>query len=263
MPASQGLKRLIDRASPLWAGEAEVVATYFASPMRTRESDRHWLALQCYKEVFGTGISAKNLGPFRGPLKELSGVFEHIDRDIDRHHVLDLAQALCDEFSHYVAFADAHDAMGLPGDPKLHPGKLKSWEGDDILAQMRYDHREKYGALGKRASVFTEGGYCSLFSEGRKLKGRGGRDELIADACALVYDDEFGHMLKGIAGLDDDAVDAESWTLMERLTVEQMQARVRMRNEQFGYPLKEARIQEIFAGKITPSEFDYARAGLA
>jgi hypothetical protein len=36
-----------------------------------------------------------------------------------------------------------------------------------------------------------------------------------------------------------------------------------MRNEQFGAPLAEARIQEIYAGKIEPIAFDYARARLA
>lgn len=34
------------------------------------------------------------------------------------------------------------------------------------------------------------------------LKGNGGVDDMIARACALVYEDEFGHMCKGIVGLD-------------------------------------------------------------
>ena len=35
-----------------------------------------------------------------------------------------------------------------------------------------------------------------------KLAGNGGADDLIARAAALVYEDEFGHMCKGIVGLD-------------------------------------------------------------
>ena len=38
--ASANLNKLIDMAAPYWAAEAEVIATYFASPQRTRESDR-------------------------------------------------------------------------------------------------------------------------------------------------------------------------------------------------------------------------------
>ena len=36
-----------------------------------------------------------------------------------------------------------------------------------------------------------------------------------------------------------------------------------MRNAQFNYPLSEARIREIFAGRIEPVAFDYERAQLS
>ena len=44
MKASNQLNRLIDVATPYWAGEAEVFTTYWKWDKRTRETDRAWLA---------------------------------------------------------------------------------------------------------------------------------------------------------------------------------------------------------------------------
>ena len=98
-----------------------------------------------------------------------------------------------------------------------------------------------------------------------RLRGRGGVDDVIADACALVYADEWEHMLLGIAGLDDDdgARSPEAWAVLRDLSVAQMEARIRMRNAQFGFPLPEARVAAILGGDVVPLAFDYPRAGLA
>jgi hypothetical protein len=121
--------------------------------------------------------------------------------------------------------------------------------------------------LGERACKFTEGGYCTLFSEGMKLSanpgGHEGRDGIIAEACAKVYDDEFGHMLRGIVGLDREGLSREDWAAFERISIEQMKSRILMRNDQFGKPLSDKRVKEIYAGEVTPIAFDYAQAKLA
>jgi hypothetical protein len=263
MGASRPLRRLIDRCAPLWAGEAEVFRAYWRWPKRTRESDRRWLAGQCFKEIWGSGVGDRSLGLFMGPVKQLESWFSQIDVDVDRHDVLEVAEFLRAEFSHYCAFADAYDALAESGEPKLTPQQLTGWPEDDDLAKLRYAHRDAHGDLGMRACRFTEGGYCTLYSEGMKLAGNGGRDELIASACATVYDDEFDHMLKGIAGLDGESPTETGWALLERLTVEQLELRIRMRNAQFASPLSETRIRAILAGDIAPLRFDYKRANLA
>lgn len=267
MGISANLRRLIDAAAPYWAGEAEVVGTYWTWKRRTRETDRRWLARQCYKEFLGFGAGFEELGPFLGQLEGLRAAFGKIDTEIDRHEVLDIAATLYEEFAHYCAFADAHDRLALPGEPRLNPRMLTSWPEEDDLTRVRRGHIDRYGALGTRGARFTEGGYCSLFSEGMKLRerptpGHETADRLIAEACTRVYDDEFGHMLKGIVGLDDQKFADAEWRTLAEISVEQLQHRILMRNAQFSFPVPEARIKELLAGRCPPLAFDYARAGM-
>lgn len=262
MQASRRLQDLVALNAPLWAGEAEVVRSYWTWEMRSRETDRQWLAYQCFKELWGSSVGY-GAGLFMEPLKKLEAMYPKLDTEVDRHEILDLAESLHSEFAHYVAFADAYDAMREPGEPKLKPSELTGWPGDDRLGELRHQHRQEHGKLGWRAGQFTEGGYCTLFAEGMKLAGKGGRDDLIAAACAKVYEDEFDHMLKGVIGLDDENMSEADWTLLGELTTAQLKLRIRMRNEQFGGPLTEDRIAAIERGEIEPLAFDWDRARLA
>jgi hypothetical protein len=94
-----------------------------------------------------------------------------------------------------------------------------------------------------------------------RLKGRSATDDMIATACAKVYDDEFEHMLKGVAGLDKEGLRPADWTLLGTLAVEQMKLRLPMRNAQFAKPVPDARLSKLAAGKAAPVVFDYRRAG--
>jgi hypothetical protein len=270
MTASVQLTKLIDAAAPYWAGETEIFRTYWTSPRRTRETDRQWLGYQCSKEFWGSGLAELNKGIFLGPAEDLVAAFPKIDTEIDRHEVLDIAEGLWAEFLHYTAFADAYDGLALPGETKMNPHMVKGgcWEEDRVYSELRLRHKRDYPTLGGRATRFTEGGYCTLFSEGMRLanhtSGPHGRaNTLIAAACGKVYEDEFGHMMKGIRGLDQEGLSAEDWRTLERLSVEQLKGRILMRNAQFSHPLSPARIAEIVAGACAPLPFDYAKAKLA
>jgi hypothetical protein len=265
---SNKLHELIDSLAPWWAGEAAVFKAYWASDKRTRQTDLTWLNYQCFKELWGVGLADKKLGLFLGPVRQLEAAFPKIDTEIDRHEVLDIAEGLWAEFAHYCAFADAHDGLVEPGEQKINPNVLKWWKEDEELSEVRYGHQKQYGDLGLRAVRFTEGGYCTLFSEGMKLKdnptpGHEKADRLIAAACAKVYDDEFGHMLKGIVGLDGLQLSDAEWKTLVDISVEQMKGRIKMRNAQFGYPLAGAKLEEALSGRCKPLIFDYERAKLA
>lgn len=252
---------MIDSPTPFWAGEAEVVRSYWSSPKRSIATDLLWLSRQCFKEFWGSGVTRFDRGGIvPGSLKRLAEQTVNIDGSMDRHEFLEALEGVKAEFSHYTCFADLHDAMRPAGSPKLHPRMLEEWPEEKALTALRYRHREAHGAIGMRACQTSEGGYCTLVSEGMKLAGRPGIDGLIAQACGKVYDDEFGHMLTGIAGIAEENLGAADWTLLEKLLAEQLKQRIRMRNQQFSHPLSEQRVQEIFSGKIEPLQFDYARA---
>ena len=262
MAVSTELRRLVDAVAPLFAGEAEVFRSYWDAPLRTRETDRLWLARQARKEVWDTPLGDPR-GLYVGPVEELMELFPKIDVEVPRAVILDKTKTLYEEFSHYCAFADAHDALGGAADRKLSPAglaRLPDWPENAAIRDRRAEISKRFGATGERACLFTEGGYCTLFSEGMRLKGRGGIDDMIAEACALVYEDEFGHMAKGIVGLDEEGLGVADWDLLRALAVELQEIRIRMRNAQFSNPLTDARIEAICAGDIEPIVFDFAKA---
>jgi hypothetical protein len=247
------LRRLVDRTSRLWAGEAEVVRAYFDSPLRTRASDLRWIARQAYKEVWD-GVAVQ--------LRRLDGAL--LSRQpVPEDELADAAEVLRAELAHYRVFSRLHAALAAKDAPPLDPQLLLlrwRWPENDALARLRAAHVEQYGDLGRRAMRFTEGGYARLFAEGMRLRGRGAADDLIAEACSRVFDDELEHMLAGIAGLAAE-VDAQAdWRRLEQLAAEQMRARILMRSAQFEAPLPEARLAELCAGVCPPLPFDYERA---
>lgn len=261
MPSPQ-LISLVDAVSPLFAGEAEVMRTYWTSPVRTAEADRLWLLRQSRKEVWDTPLGDQR-GLYVGPVEDLLADFPKIDTEIPREDILARMEGIYEEFSHYCAFADAYDSVREEGEPRLSPPRLRDvpdWAENLAIRDRRAEIKTRHGSVGERACFFTEGGYCTLFSEGMKLAGNGGIDDMIARACSLVYEDEFGHMCKGIVGLDTGELSDTDWKLMTELSVELAVLRIHMRNGQFSYPLSAERIEAIVAGDIEPVVFDFEKA---
>ena len=189
-----------------------------------------------------------------GPMEDLLADFPKIDVDIPRSDIAKRLEVLYEEFTHYCAFADAHDSVCEPYEPILSPQMLwdEIWDGQQVLRDRRAEMVKDHGEIGERACYFSEGGWCVLFREGMNLKGNGGIDDKIATACSLVYEDEWKHMCQGITGLDDLNMTKENWELLTALSIELFQLRIHMRNSQFSFPLTQDRITEIFEGRIEP-----------
>jgi hypothetical protein len=261
MTFSHNLVELVQLNAPFWAGEAEVARTYFASDKRNAETDKAWLKRQCWKEYAGIGDSqGKTIGMVSDLEVKLREMVPELDKTVDRHELLDILETVYVEYKHYCLFADIYDQLRADSEPKMDPNKLETWEEEERLASRRRQVRKEYGEIGARASSFTEGGYCTLYSEGAKLSGRPGLDGQIGKACQVVFDDEFGHAMKGIAGVDKANLSEADWDLLKKLTVEQLEMRIHMRNAQFGHPLSDKRVEEILSGKIEPIDFDYKKA---
>lgn len=250
--------KLVEISAPLFAGEAEVSRAYFESSRRDAASDKVWLARQCYKEFWGSGFTDPEHSTVGDWLGSVLKMLPKIDVEVDRHEALEVLEGAYAEYSHYCLFADIWDSLRAPGEPKLNPKMLANWPEGEALDGYRQQIRAKYkeSAFALAALKFTEGGYCSLYAEGAKLRGRAGVDDAIGKACAKVYDDEMGHVMNGIVAVNAHAREVEDWDLLEKLVIEQLRRRVVMRNGQFGNPVPKARIDDIFAGKIEPLKVD-------
>ena len=153
-------------------------------------------------------------------------------------------------------FSDVYGRIKPDDVPTMKPHRLETWDEDVALTQLRHDNIADHGKLGFRACRFNEDGYCTLFREGMRAADIGGEcdtaNKLIAAACREIYEDEFSHMLEGIAGLDREGRSAEDFSQMKNLVVEQSLHRILMRNAEFSLPLTEERVQEILQGEIDP-----------
>ena len=239
-------RRLIEQNARLWAGEAEVVRSYFASPRRTRESDLLWISRQAFKEMWD-GVLPQ-LEQLRGHLAAPSSLAA-------LPSAIAVADSLHAELRHYEIFVGLYAELRRPDDAPLDPEKLRrdgDWPENRALRELRETHVRAHGLLGLRAQRFTEGGYATLFAEGIALRGRGDADDRIAAACERVHADEIAHMREGIAGLAADGVDAAALERLTELSTAQMRTRIHMRNAQFGHLLAPKRLAALCAGALPP-----------
>jgi hypothetical protein len=253
---SAGLRALVEADAPLWAGEAEIFRSYWDSPRRTRESDLSWIARQAHKELFD-GVVPR--------IGDVNARINRLEEGVSRDELAVVLREASEELAHYCVFADLYDALRRPADAPLTFASLRddwSWQENTDLAALRRLHRDRHGPIGARAYALTEGGYGTIFVEGMRLRGRGGVDDLIADACAGIYEDELRHMEEGLAEPGEPELTDDEWALLTELTVEQLRLRIPMRNAQFGHVLSPGRVREIQAGGVEPMPFDYARVGL-
>lgn len=254
MGFDENLRRLVALSAPYWAGEMEVVRTYFHSPLRTRERDILWLRRQCFKEMWGSGVGDRDRGLFQWRAAYLANIFDGIDRSVDRHAVLRVIDDLRTEFSHYCLFADIYDVLS---DTKLDPAQLEGWPADDELTRLRYACRDRYKLAGDLAVASTEGGYGAMYAVGMELGGMGGINARIARACEQVYADEIGHARHGLVGLARQELPATQWEELAEAITAVLRQRLRMRNEQFSYPVSPERLRALDAGGAAPLAFDY------
>ena len=250
---SKGLLKLIAANAPYWGAEAEVIRSYWNSPVRNPDSDRKWLIHQIYKEYWD-GVQPY-LAMFNQHLPKANS-------NEQRQKLMELSEIVYEEVEHFVMFADLY--LVLNGtDYNLSPDELKAagnWPENDELMALRQLHTSQSAEIGPRATRFTEGGYVALFTEGMKLAGGNKFDTAVAGVCKRIYDDEFNHMLLGIIETDSEQLSTADWELLEQFTVAQMKKRIIMRNAQFSKPVSEDRMQQLLAGQATPIVFDFSYA---
>ena len=242
-------------AQHFWAGEAEVCRQFWSLP-RTAEEQAHWLRLQVYKEMFGSGLVGHPDGIIRGFIERLAESLPHAQTKAQREEFERDIRVLREEFTHYRLFADILEEATRTG--AAGEAARVAVAGGRQLQQVRQAARETRGHVGEAAIGFTEGGGASFFYEGRKIGGDPISDQ-IAAACAIVYGDETEHGEHGATELERGLDTEEEWAEVREIVTAICQQRLRMRYEMFGLPVDEARIAEITAGNIHPLDV-YARS---
>ena len=254
-------------ATPLrwWAGEAEVVRTYFSNP-RTREDDLHWLTLQ----------AARELGTVERLLQALPDDLARIETAVSRASLEASARSVYEEARHYRLLADIMEQIagkrpdprellalsGCQHDRRGHPDLPAMTAEVEVTRRLQ----ETHGELADVALGFSEGAGAAIFYMGNRLLelpytsySGDAVEKAIAEAMGIIFHDEMRHGPVHIPRIarairNDDDLETARHIITEKAT-----AHLRLRNETFGYPLTEARMAEIDAGVgVDPLPVDYS-----
>ena len=196
-------------ATPLrwWAGEAEIVRTYFSNP-RTREDDLRWLKLQ----------AARELGTVERLLQALPEDLAGIETTVDRGSFESFTRSVYEEARHYRLLADIMEQIaGERPDPQellALSGCQRERRGHPDLPAMTAEVevtrrlQETYGELAEVALGFSEGAGAAIFYMGNKLLelpytsySGGAVEKAIAEAMGVIFHDEMRHGPVHIPGI--------------------------------------------------------------
>ena len=237
------------------AGEAEVARTYFERT-RTTAHDRVWLTSQVGRELSRvyqlSALAERELAAFG------SGG--------DRTRYAETIEKLSEELAHFNLLGDILEE--LTGAP-LDYAELRRYDffQPDPTAPF---NRENARLAAINAAIDTElavkqppwaalvqdqglleGGGNGVFYVGSNLSG-GPLEERLARAMRRILDDEMDHGPSSLALVPRYVQSEADLAAVTTYTRRRGDQRLRWRNEQFGYPLAEARLAAIMAGDIEP-----------
>jgi len=247
--ANQLAQRLTRLAAAYGAAEAEVVGAFFAVAKRKQDHLR-WLKAQGFKEY----------SAIKPILEALTQLYPDVDNGIARHDYTELTEKLADETKHARLVMDLleeisgkkikpRDLTWLPQDRKLariRAGYSKTYAGllHGSAKVTSKEMRRKDEKLERAAITLTEGGGGALYQVCGKLKKRG-IEEKIAAVFREILEDELEHKDSGGRSLATLVQDQALFRRAARIICEVSRQRLRMRNEQFGFPLNEEQINTL------------------
>jgi hypothetical protein len=233
-------RRLTRLASAYRDAEAVVVRAFFRKP-RTKKDHLRWLKAQGFKEYSA-------IKPLIGALTAL---YPSIGRGVTRQDYAELTEKLSDETKHARLVMDlleeiegrkitSRDLTWLPQDRKLAKVRARysksfAWllHGSGKITSKEIKRKDQ--AFERAAITLTEGGGGALYQVCDKLKKRGieGR---IAQVFHEILLDEVEHKDSGGRALAALIRDESSFRRAAKIVSEVSGQRLRMRNEQFGFP---------------------------
>jgi hypothetical protein len=244
--------------------EEAVVSAFFDRP-RTKKDHVRWLRAQALKEY----------SAIKPILAVLTHLYTEIDRSVDRHDFEELTDKLADETKHARLVMDLveelsgrtvtfPDLLWLPEDRKLAAIRARYSKtyaallhGSGVIEAREI--RRKDEQLERAAITLTEGGGGALYNVCRKLK-KSGFEAKIAAVFQEIFRDELDHKGSGERSLATMIRTEKQFRRAASMISEISLQRLKMRNEQFGFPLTQEAISELDAS-ARRSVAEYAITG--
>jgi hypothetical protein len=231
------------------AAEEAIVSVYFKRPRR-RTDHLDWLRAQAFKEY----------SAIKPILTALAKLYPEIDRGIDRHDFEELTEKIGDETRHARLIMDLleeftgkkvrfADLLWLPEDRRLARIRArysKSYatllHGSGVIRTREIQRKDE--ELERAAITLTEGGGGALYGVCRKLK-KNGIEAKIAAVFDQIHRDELNHKNSGQHALANIIKTKAAFERAAHIICEVSRQRLRMRNEQFGFPLTNRAIKDL------------------
>jgi rubrerythrin len=241
--------RLSRLAAAYRKAEGEVVTAFFTKPRKPKDHVR-WLKAQGFKEY----------SAIKPILAALTALYSKLDRGVSRHDYAELTEKLADETRHARLVMDllqkitgkkiaSRDLTWLREDRKLARVRAKYSKsyagllhGSEKITSKELSRRDE--ALERAALTLTEGGGGALYEVCGKLKKKGIEGN-ISRVFGEILRDEVSHKDSGARALAPLVNNEASFKRAAEIIGEVSGQRLRMRNEQFGFPLPPKRLAEI------------------
>lgn len=241
--------RLAKLARAYSSAEAAIVGAFFVK--RHKKSDHlRWLRAQAFKEY----------SAIKPIFSAVAKLYPEVDRQIDRHEFEELTEKLADETKHARLVMDLleeltgkkvtfGDLLWLPEDRKL--AKIRARYSKSLATLLHgngaiktKEIRRQDEELERAAITLTEGGGGALYRVCSRLK-KPGFETKIADVFREILSDEVAHKESGARALSSLIATDKAFRRAARIVCQVSSQRLRMRNEQFGFPLSEKDLQAL------------------
>ena len=242
-------KRLERLAQSFRDAEVQIVRAYFKKPRKKLDHLR-WLRAQAFKEY----------SAIKPIFSALAKLYPEVDHQIDRHQFEELTEKLADETRHArlvmdllekltgkkVTFADL---PWLPEDKKLAGIRARYSRSFATLlhgngAIKAKEIRRRDEDLERAAITLTEGGGGALYEVCSTLK-KPGFERKVARVFREILLDEMEHKGTGARALAAVVKSEPGFKRAAEIIRAVSRQRLRMRNEQFGFPLSEKELRAL------------------
>jgi hypothetical protein len=216
-----------------WGGIKELVEVYYSRP-RPVEQELYWIKVSVYKEI----KAIPKILPILGEQ------FLQLDRGVDRRLYEGLAYEMADEIKHYRLLAEIVEWLTKG---KVSPDQCGPSPEQTRLEELRRALKDDLGLV-PHLNVAHE----TVFASAVKNIAGGPLEKKIAAAYRQVYRDELKHYSLGWKELESQELDdgqIERVALANKTVARQYLV---MRNEMFGHPISQSRLNEIDEGKVEP-----------